>query len=350
MKKTIKGLTLLNSNDLAWNPGLAMSLKNANGDVATSSLGYQYTIQTTTQIRAQVIEQKFYTIPFADYIPVIPGTGAWMEDIKTNLTYDTAGSFEQGVINQASGPSQIAQVNVGIAPVTAKIVTWAKGYQYTTPELSKALASNNWDVVTSKMQALKRNWDLGIQAVSYLGFLPDLTNVPGLLTNTSVTTNTSVIAANISSMSAADFATFVSTIMATYFSNSNSTVLPDTFAIPMSDFLGLATPVSPDFPMVSKLSYLEQAFKAITGNPNFKIYGSAYNDAANNAGYVATPGKYIYVLYRNDPDSLKMDLPVDFILTPAGTSNNFQWQGIGAGQFTGTIAYRPAEMLYFTHS
>lgn len=351
LKKLAKGVKLWNDNGgLAWNPGHALTLTNANGDVSTSSLGYQYTIQTTTAIRAQVIKQKFYEIPFADYIPVVPGTGAWMEDIKTNLVYQLAGPFETGVISVASGPSQLATVDVGTAPVSAKIVTWAKGYQYTVPEVQKALAANNWDVVSSKMEALKKQWDLGIQKVAFLGYKGDVTNVPGLLTNSSVTTNTSVITANISSLTSSQFATFVGAVLSAYFSNSNNTVLPDTFEIPMDDYLGLGTPVASGFPVISQREYLENMFKQMTGNQNFKIYGTPYGMATNNSGYITSPGKNRYVLYRRDPETIKMDLPVDFILTPAGTSNNFQWQGVGAGQFSGAIAYRPAEILYFDHS
>lgn len=349
--KLMKGAKILNDRGaLGWNPSLAMTLRNSNGDVNPNSLGYQYTIQTTTFIRSQVIEQTFYEIPFAKYIPVIPGTGAWMEDIKTNLTYDLSGPFETGILSTATGPSQIAQVDVGTSPVSARIATWAKGYQYTIPEVSKALAADNWDVISSKMAALKRQWDLGLQQVSFLGFQPFLDDMPGLLTNSQVNANTGVITANISGLSAANFSTLVATILAAYFSNSNSTVLPDTFEIPMSDYLGLVAPVSPDFPVVSKLQYLKDAFKAATGKANFEIYGCAYGDAAHNAGYVSAGGKYRYCLYQNTPDTLKMDLPVDFVLTPAGTSNNFQWQGIGAGQFTGAVAYKPAQMLYFDHS
>lgn len=348
-KSLSRGLELRNNN-IPWNPSMGMQLVNSNGDVDTTSLGYQYTIQTTTQIRAQVIKQKFYEVPFADYVPVVPGTGAWMEDIKTNRVFELSGPFETGVINTASGPSQISTVDVATAPVSAKIATWAKGYQYTIPEVQKALAASNWDVVSSKMETLKKQWDLGIQKVSFLGFKGDLTNMPGLLTNAQVTANTAVITANISSLTAAQFATLVSTILAAYFSNSNNTVLPDTFEIPMSDWLGMVTPIASGFPVVSQLDYLLDAFKKATQNPNFKIYGLAYGDAAQNAGYVSSVGKYRYCLYRNDPETIKMDLPVDFILTPAGTSNNFQFQGVGAGQFTGAIAYRPAEILYFDHA
>lgn len=343
-KHLMKGAELRNDN------GRGMTLLNSNGDVDASSLGYQYTIQTTTQIRSRVVKQKFYEVPIADFLSVIPGNGAWLEDIKTNLTYDVAGSFESGVINNAVGPAQIATVDVGTAPVTTKIITWAKGYQYTVPEVQKALASTNWDVVSSKMESLKRNWDLGVQKVAFLGLLSDLTDVAGLLTNAQVNVDTTTITKNISTMTSAELATLVATIMGVYFSNSNNTVLPTKFVIPMDDYLGLATPFASGFPVVSMLSYMEDAFKKITGNPNFKILPLAYATAANNAGYVSVSGKQRYTLYRDDVDTLAMDLPVDFYLSPAGTGNNFQWNGIGAGQFTGVTIYRPAEVMYFDHS
>lgn len=336
-------------NPIAWSGSLVRELRNAGGDIDPASLGYQYTIQTTTQIRAEVIEQKFYEVPIADFIPVIVGTGAWMESIKTNLTYDVAGGFEQGIQDLSAGPSQIANVDVGVAPVSTKIVTWAKGYQYSVPEVEKALAADNWDVVSGKMAALKRNWDLGLQKVAFLGLLQDLAGVPGLLSNASVTVDAVTIPKNISAMTAAEFSTLVANIMGAYFTNSNSTALPDTFVMPMSDYLGLAVPVSPTYPNVSMLTYLEDAFKRITGKANFIIKGLAYCDKARNAGYWALGGTFRYALYIRDRETIKLDIPVDFNLHPAGTANNFHFQGVGAGQFSGVIAYRPAQVLYFDH-
>lgn len=341
---------LRNSGALVpWQPGLELG-NTTDGAINPNTLGYQYTIQTTTLIRAKVIEQKFYEVPFADFVPTVVGEGAWMENIKTNLVYDVASNFEAGLQDLASNNTQLMNVDVGTAPKTAVIKTWAKGYQYSTPEVEKALASNNWDVVSGKMRALKRNWDLGLQKIAFLGLLQDLAEIPGLASQPQVTVNTAVITQNISTFSAAQFGALVATIMNTYFQNSNSTVLPDTFLIPMSDYLGLATPVSTGFPIVSMLTYLEDAFKRITANPNFKIAGNAYLDQSRNAGYWAMNGTFRYILYRRDPETIRMDIPVDFVLTPAGTANNFQWQGVGAGQFTGAIAYREAELIYFDHT
>lgn len=334
---------------IVWRPG--MKLLNANGNVDTSTLGYQYTTQTTTYIRERVVEQKFYTVPIADFVPVDVGVGAWMEDIKTNLVYDIAGDFASGIISIASSPSALSTVDVATAPISARVVTWAKGYQYSVPEVSKALAADNWDVVSGKLSALTKNWQLGLQSIAFLGLQQDLANVPGLLTSPSVTINTSVITQNISSDSATQFQALVATILAAYAANANYTVMPNRFAMPLSDYLGLGTAASSDFPIVDMVTYLENMFKRITGEKDFKILPLAYGQAAQNAGWInGSTGKNRYCLYRFDPETVKMDIPVDFTLNPAGTANNFNWTGVGAGQFTGAIFYRPAEALYFDHS
>lgn len=350
MKKQSKilGKELRNSG-VAWRSG--MKLLNSDGNIDSGSLGYQYATQTTTFIRERVVEQKFYQVPIADYVPVDVGVGAWMEDIKTNLVYDIAGDFESGIVSVASGPSQLSTVDVGTSPINAKVITWAKGYQYSVPEVSKALAANNWDVVSGKMSALVKNWQLGLQKIAFLGLQQDLTNVPGLLTSPQVTVNTSVITANISSLASTAFQTLVSTILAAYAANANYTAMPNTFVMPLNDYLGLGTAASSGFPIVDMITYLENMFKKITGEKDFKILPLAYAQAAQNAGYInGSSGKNRYVLYRRDPETIKMDIPVDFVLNPAGTSNNFNWQGVGAGQFTGAIFYRPAEAIFFDHA
>ena len=334
----------LKTSGARWQPG--MTLTNSNGDIATSTLGYQYTIQTTTLIRAKVITQKFYEIPPAELVPIAIGEGAWMESIQTNLVYQASGDFERGIVSVAD-PSNLAQVSVGLAPVPAKVVSWAMGYTYSNMEVEKALAADNWDVVTAKVAALKKLWDLGIQKIAFLGSKSDPTNVPGLLSNSSVNANTAIITAAISSLSTANLQTLISALLADYFSNSNSTVLPDTFIMPMSDYLGMGVPYSGQFPMRSMLNYFQEMFREITQNPNFMIKGLAYANQAQNAGYWATVGTNRYVLYRRDPETIRMDLPVDFILNAPGTPNNFNWEGVGVGQFTGAIAYRPAEIRYY---
>lgn len=331
-----------------WQSGL--SLRNSNGDVDAATTGFDYARRTVTALRARVIKQKFYQIPPADYFSVVVGTGAWMEEIQTKLSYDVSGPFETGIISTAQDFPQLPRVGVALSPKTIKIATFAKGYQYSVPELEKALAANNWNTVESKNEALKRHWDLGIQKVGFLGVAGQAASFPGLLTNPDVSVDTSVIGEKISGMTAEEFATFVATIVGVYQENANYTAYPDTFLIPASDYNGLATPVASGFPFVSKLTYLQDAFKVATSNQGFRIMPLAYGDAARNAGYVSVGGKYRYVLYRNDLETVAMDIPVPFNLLAPNTSDNFYWNGVGCGQFTGCWVYRPREVMYFDHS
>jgi hypothetical protein len=330
---------------ITWKPG--MHVDNSAGTINPTSLGYQYTIQTTTQIAAKVVEQIFYEVPFEDFVPVEVGFGAWMENIKINTTFQLGGNFFNGLMSLNQGSSKLPIVNVGLSPVTAAIDSWSTGYTYTIPEVNKALASNNWDVVEDKMRALKKMWDLGLQQVAFLGNPQDQTNFPGLLTQSGATIDTTTIPQLINLMSSTQFAAFVAKIIAVYFANTNYTRMPNRFVIPYADWNGLMTPVSAQFPTVDQLTYLENAFKRVTGRPDFKILPLAYCDSANNAAEI---GHYRYALYNKDPDTVRMFIPVDFLLNPAGTGNNWQWEGVAAGTFTSPVLIRPAELMYFDHS
>lgn len=345
----LKGREIRNSG--GWMPGMA--LQNANGDVDPSGLGFDYAIRTTTFIRANVISQKFYTVPPADFMSVEVGNGAWMEKITQNIQYNVAGQFETGVINVGKGNTELDLVDAGITTQDSTILTWAKGYMWSIPEIQKALASNNWDAVAAKVEALKKNWDLGIQDMAFLGSRSLQASVPGLLTNTNVTKDTTNITANISGLSANDFQTLVAALLGAYFTNSNGTEMPNTFLMPMNDYLGMAAAASAAYPMNSKLEYLLKAFKEITGNAGFKIKGLAYCQSTYNAGRstaLGAAGLQRYCLYNNNAETCRMDIPVDFAIAAPGTADNFYWKGVAYGQFTGCSIYRPAEILYFDHA
>jgi hypothetical protein len=323
-----------------------LEFMNANGGIDPASEGYQFVIQTTTQIAQGVIEQDFYTIPFGKYMPIDLGTGAFMESIVKNVQYQSAGPFEQGLVS-LSAQAKIKQVDAGVAPITTKIYSWNAGYEWNLWEVRKALAADNWDPIAARYETLKENYDLGLQQVAFLGLLLDPTGCPGLLSNSQVTINLAIITQYISTMSPTQLSTLVSTIMGAYFSNSNSTKLPTHFAIPMQDWLGMDAPWSPQFPNISIREYLTKAFKQVTGNPGFEMYGVAYADQANNAGVWDVAGTNRYMLYRNEAKSLTMYNPLDLLFNAPGTPNNFNFQGVAMAQFTGVQFYKVPEALYF---
>ena len=323
---------------------------NAAGVSVESATGYQILIDTMTYIKQQESKQTYYELGSfgltpASFVPVAVGDGAWAANILTRRTYANTGDWEASLTRQGSNNERSTQSDVSMDSITMPTFIWDDAVTYTLAEIEQALVASNWDIIASKHASRMKKWQLGIQATTFLGTRSK--NMEGLLINTAVNVNTSRITAYINALNAANFLTFVTNIIADYWTNTNSTVLPTHFVIPMLDYLGLMTLVpgsAGTFP-VPMLTYLENAFKTLCG-PNFKIYGNAYADATNNNTLRGT-NKNIYALYRYDPESLRRDIPVDFTVTQPQTVNNWQFEDVGYGQVTGVGFYKPLETLLF---
>lgn len=319
-------------------------------DIFRNSLGYEVNITTLYAISKRVVEQKFAQLDIADYVPVRVGENAWSDNILTYRDYALGGDFEAGNINTGQANSRLADADAGVDSLTNPVINWAKQVNWSFAELKMAARSGNWDLVTSKERARKKNWDLGIQRIAFFGSNSNA-NVLGLLNQSGITTNTTHITTDISSMTSTQFAAFVENVIGDYRSNCNYTAWPTHFIIPELDYDGLQTLVpgsAGTFP-ITMLSYLENAFKTATRNQNFKILPCFYADKTNNST-VSGLNTNIYTLLNYDEDSIRMDIPVDYTNTLQNTINGFQFQNVGYGQYTGPLAYRPLEMLYFTHS
>lgn len=311
-----------------------------------NSLGFDIDITTLTTIVKRVVEQKFFQIAPAEYMPIRVGEGAWSQQLLTYRSFSVADDFETGNINTGASNGRLAEADAGVDGVPVKIINWAKAIGWTLFDLQMAKKAGNWDMITEKEKARKKNWDLGIQKISFLGSVND-SNVLGLLTQSDVTSNTALITEYINGMTAAEFSTFCRGVYQAYRANCNYTAKPTHFIIPEIDFNGLATFPDSTYPLKTKLQLLEEEFKTLTQNPNFKILPLSYADQANNEDEIDSNR---YVLLNYDEDSGRMDIPVDYTATMANSVNNFQFNNVGYGQYTGFKAYRPLEMLYFDWS
>lgn len=306
-----------------------------------NQLGYEIPVTTLTTISKKISEQTFYQIAFADYLPVVVGQGAWSSNITTYRQFVMGDEFETGLIDLGGQNDRLATADAGIDSLTVPVKNWAKEIGWTIPELQEAAKSGNWDLISAKEEARKTNWDLGLQRIAFLG-IPGISSVLGLLTQSSVNTNLSVITKYIYSMTTAELKTLCATLIQAYRSNCNYTAWPTAFVIPEADYNGLAAQSSPDFPIKSILQVLEESLQIITRNKNFKILPLVYAQADKNAS-----AYNIYTLLNYNEKSVRMDIPVDYTNTLANSVNNFQFQNAGYGQFTGVLAYKPLEMLYF---
>lgn len=336
-RKSFRGMELLNSTG---------SRDNASGDISATSLAYQYATDRLTYIRARYIEQTFYEIAPADYMNVLVGEGAFSAQLITNLSIKTAGSFKQGKLLTGNQNSKIPVADAAVLPQTTKVMNWAVATEYTIFDVNQALFTGTWDPIEAKQKARKKDFDLGIQEIAFLGD-PGDSGFPGLLTSSTVNTNTNRISALISGLSAANFSSFVAGVVADYLQNCNYTTFPNKFLIPTNDWAGLGVPVSSTYPNISQLNYLKQMFDAVvTGGVELKPL--AYGIPANNAGFLnGNTGYTFYVLYKDDIDTQFMDIPVNYTVTQVGTYNNFSFQDVAYCQYTGVTVLKPLEMLYY---
>lgn len=311
-----------------------------------NALGYEIDITTLTTIVKKVSEQKFYNVPFADYVPVIVGQGAWSSNLTTYLSYDVGGDFEGGNINTGGQNGRLAEADAAVDSLNIKVINWAKAIGWSIFDLQLAAKSGNWDLVSAKEKARKRNWDLGLQAVAFLGSKTNAA-VKGLLTQTGVTVNTTLITKAISSMTPDELKTFVRSILGVYRTNCNFSAWPTHFEIPETDYNGLASPSSASFPIKSAIAVLRETFIEITMNKGFQILPSAYGEASINTAYGVN--KQRYALYNYEEESLAMNIPVDYTATLANSLDNFMFQNAAYGQYTGVLALRPKEMIYFDY-
>lgn len=315
-----------------------------------NALGYEINITTLTTISKRVSEQKFFEVAPADYLPVRVGDGAWSSNLVTYRSFDLSDDFATGVINTGANNSRQAQGDAGVDSLTIQVKNWTKSIGWSIFDLQLAAKSGNWDLVSAKEKARKKNWDLGIQKVAFLGLLGD-SNVLGVLNQSGVTIDTTTLTQSITSLAAnpANLSAFIAAVLNVYRSNCNRTAWPTHFIIPESDYLGLATPSSPTYPLKSILQLMQETFATMTGKKDFKILPCAYADAAYHVGVSGINGKQVYTLLNYDEESIRMDIPVDYTNTLANSLDNFNFQNAGYGQFTGVLSYRPLETYYFQY-
>lgn len=305
--------------------------------------GYDIDITTLTGIATRVTDQKLPNFAPSDFMPVVVGENPWAEDVLTYKTFNVGDNFESGIIETGSNNGRLATADTHFEGVRVPRKAWGFAINYNIPELMQAQARGNWSLVEKKESARYKSWMLGIQKTAFLGL--SVGGIKGLLNQTGVTSNTTVITKAISAMNATEFQAFLAGAMPAYVANANNTAMPDTFIIPSSDYFGLATSADETYPLKSKLERIVESFRALTGNPNFEVKALPYADNTNSG-----LGVQRYVLYnRSDVESLSFEIPVDYTNTIADTFDGFNYSSVGYGQFSSVEAFRPLEMLYFDY-
>lgn len=317
-------------------------VNNAAAFATPANYGLEQTLSTLTQIVAGVQRQKFYTIDGAltDYIPMEMGIGAYGQQLFQYAVAQVGDSFESGIVQPGNGINKDANLDIVVDGISIKNNFWRMKYQATKELVEMARANAvNFSYIEEQERARLKTAQLGLQKVAFLGTNDGLNE--GLLNLSGVTVNTSLMPANLGTMTVAQLFNFASTAVSTFWANSNSTAFPNTLLMPTQQLGGIAVPVSQSYPVgETKRELIERAFKAAGAPQDFKILHTAYNNTAGTAGTQR------YVLYNRDADVLKMYLPKPYTPYPLYPTGSLDMISDAEMQFTGVWAKRPKEILY----
>ena len=304
--------------------------------------GLSQVIDTLTYVSGKLVEQKFYEIPFEQYVPTVLGEGAFSDLMLYYTNFADSEGFETGLVSNTGRTASLEAVDTHYESIEAKPIFWAKKTNYTVLELKQAMKMQNLpSLIEQREKVRQKEWQLGIQKVAFLG----CNGQAGLLNNGSVVVDSTSLTGFLSGITDSALNTFVAGIIGSYLSNTSGTILPDTFVIPLTDFAGLGATVSSSFPIKSRMDFLLDAFKGATGNANFKILPCFYCDKAKYDGT-----NNVYALYSRDEENLVYNINVDYTVTQFASRDNFNYESAGYGQFTPVVLKRPQSMYYLKHT
>ena len=189
--------------------------------ILNNAQGVKQTITTITGISKRVSEQKFYTIPFAEFVPVIPGDNAFDINILNWRSFSKDDGFKTGLIGNNANKAQRNNSDAVFDAVMQQTRFWAKNIEFSMIELEQAAKANNlFSLIEARERARKKAWDLGLQEVAFLGINGD-SEIQGLLNLSNVHNNTTTIVKPLSAMTATELQSFIAAIYETYRANCN---------------------------------------------------------------------------------------------------------------------------------
>ena len=315
-------------------------INNAVAFATPNAYGLEQTITTLTQIIADVQRQKFYTVaePLTSYVPIEMGTGAYGRQLFQYAVAQVGDNFEAGIIQPGNGINKDANIDITIDGTSIKNNFWRMKYEATKEILEMArVNATTFSYIEEQERARLKTAQLGLQKNAFIGITGKTT---GLLNNADVTVNTSLLPANLSAMNITQLTNFAKTAINTFFTNSNSTVFPNTWLMPTSDYMSLGVPINPEYPIGTIREFLERAFTDAGAPADCKIVHTVYNNTASSTG----AGRH--VLYNRDADVLTMYIPKPYTPYPLYPVGSLDMISDAELQFTGVWVKRPQEMLY----
>ena len=320
------------------------TFKAANALFDYPNAGLVQTVDTVTEIVAGVVEAKYYELAgqsLTDFVNIdASGRGAYAGEIFQFTAAYVGAPFKQCIINPAStGVHNDATADIAVDGISQRNNFYRQKYSISQEGLKMAAVNRvSFDLIEQKEKARKKTWDLGLQETLFNGLGDGRTF--GLLNQTGLTVDTSLLPVAPQNMTVAQIKAFAATALAAAFANSNQTIMPNRWCMPTSTYMALGVPYGDTFGMPTLKEVLERAFKEAGAPADFKIVHSIYNETAG------ANGKGRHVFYNTDADNIIMHTPKVYTPHPLYASGALDMISDAEGQFTGVWVKRPGSVLY----
>lgn len=317
--------------------------KAVNALFDAPNAGVKQTVDTLTDIVSGVVEAKYYELAGqkpSDFINIDVGRGAYAGQIFQFASAYVGASFDECIINPAStGIHNNATADIVVDGMSVKNNFYRQKYLISQEELKMAAINKvAFDVVEQKEKARAKNWQLGIQNVLFNGLKDG--SAKGLLNQTGVTINTSLLPVKIEEMTVAQLKKLAGEVISTYFNNADGAYMPNRWLMPTNTFMALGVPYGDTFGMPTIREVLENALKTAGAPADFKIVHALYANEATAAGH----GRH--ALYNTDVDNIVMYIPKQYTPHPLYAQGSLDMISDAEGQFTGVQLKRPSTFMY----
>lgn len=326
----------LNERELAYCKSLDAKFNEAIYANDVSGIGAQIDITTLTTVLKTVSTQKFYQIDIEKYVTV-DTDGGWSDQVLQIREYLPSKPMS-GFIDQSAHGAKMAVAEAAVDGLFIPALTWAKKIEFSIAEVNQAALLGNFSLITAKERSRKKSYDLDMQQLAFLGY----GKVKGILNQSDiVTTNSDFITKAISDMNFTEMNAFVRGLVEQYRENNARTAYPNKFVMPESDYNGLASQVSPEFPVKNKLQLLQEALDLICMK-HVDILPCVYCDQRYNQ-----LGTNRYALYNNEFDTIRFQKAIDYTPTMMNNIDGWNFVNTAFGRTFGVLINRPKEVIYF---
>lgn len=295
--------------------------------------------QKATFLEPELYRKKYPEYNYAELVPVDTTAGEWAKSV-TFYSADTVGRAEW----YSGNSTQMPRADVNLNQHTHNIKLAAIGYGYNLEELNTALAGN-FNLDTERAFAARRAYEQFMYGLTISG--DAASNMTGLINNASVTPVTAPAdgagsATTFASKTGDQIARDINSMLTGRFSSSLGIELLDTVALPIDQYMLLATRrMGTNGDEITVMEWLMKynTYTAQTGRP-LMVRMLRQLDGAGGSGTDRA------IAYTNAMDVLKLHLPMPHQFLSVWQKDAMGFEVPGIFRTGGVEIRRPGAVAY----